>query len=329
LVYLSFLNDARGIRVFNSFTKVSNQIDVGLDIKNFDLTIGLKYKLLKFNNTLDTELRNDLGVFGKLKFDIKEISTLIGFAELGIGENAGNFQLKGNLLIKPLRSIHINAFANILRYDPSIIQNSLVSTEQFVFQNDFSKVNSVLLGGNINFKGLGVSLEANTGIIDNAIYNNAQSLPSQLNGSTEYFQAIVKQKLFWKFIGIENSAIYQTFTDNIYQLPKVYSQHNIYLQSRLFKNRLKAKVGVLFYNTQLDGFLKFQPANGGFYPSTDEIEEFPYAELYGVFQVDVFRIFFRYNNVIDAFRKEVHYHIVGHPQFDARFRMGVRWIISD
>lgn len=329
LVYQSYLIDSRGIRSMNSFMRLSNQIDIGLDVKNLDLTVGLKYKLLKFDNTIDSELRNDLGVFGDLKFDLGKISSLTAFAELGVGENAGNFQLNGNILFKPIQSIHINAYADILRYDPSLIQSSFVSTEQYVYQNSFSKINNLVLGGSVDFKKLGIHLEANSGLIDNAVYNSTEALPLQLNGSTEYFQAKVKQSLFWKFIGFENSAIYQTFSNNIYQLPKVYSQHNLYLQSRLFKKRLLAKIGVLFYNTRFDGFSKFQPATGGFYPTEETIEEFPYAEVYGVFQVDMFRIFFRYNNVVDAFRNEVHYHIVGHPQYDARFRMGVRWVISD
>jgi len=329
VVYKEFIKDSRGIRSFNSFVRMSNQIDIGLDIKNFDLTLGFKYKLLKYNNTIESELRNDLGVFADLHFEIGDISQLNAFAELGVGENAGNFQLKGNLSVKPIKSIELNAFANIIRYDPTLIQNEFVSTEQYVFQNEFSKVNNINLGGSIDFQKFGIQLEANSGLIDQAIYNNIESLPAQLNGSTEYLQAKVKQRLFWKFIGLENSAIYQTFTDNIYQLPKVYSQHNLYLQSRMFKKRLLAKVGVLFYNTQFDGNSKFQPANGGFYPTEDVIEDFPYAELYGVFQVDMFRIFFRYNNFVDAFQPEVHYHIFGHPQYDARFRMGVRWVISD
>ena len=329
LVYLSYLNDSRGIRSVNSFGRLSNQLDIGLDVKNFDLTLGFKYKLLKYNNTIDSELTNDLGVFADLQLELGKVSTLNGFAELGIGENAGNFQLKGNILIKPLLNIHLNAYANLLRYDPSIIQNSFVSTEQYVYQNEFTKANTAHVGGNINFKKLGILLEANTGLIDKAIYNNKESVPMQLDGSTEYFQAIVKQNLFWKFIGLENSAIYQTFTDNIYQMPKIYSQHNLYLQSRLFKKRLLAKIGILFYYTKYDGFLKFQPASGSFYPTSDIIEDFPYAEVYGVFQVDAFRIFFKYNNAVDAFRKEVHYNIVDYPQYDARFRMGVRWIISD
>lgn len=329
LVYKSYITDSRGIRSKIGFSRLTNQFDIGLQVNNLLLKVGLTYKLLHTNNTLDSDTRHDLGITGNLKYSIGKVSFLNANANLGVGENSGNFGINGDLKIIPLQSIQINLLGDILRYDPSVIEQSFVSTESYVYQNDFGKVNAVLLGGKLKLSTIGVSFEAYTGLIDNAIYQDDLSLPQQYEGSVEYFQAKVKQHFFWRFIGIENAAFYQSFTDNIYNLPDVYSQHNIYLQSRVFKKRLLAKIGVLFYNLRYDGGLAFQPVTGAFYPSSIENDFHPYSEIYGVFKVDAFRIFFKYNNATDAFQPQVHYQINNYPQYDARFRMGVRWIISD
>ncbi|MBT8231547.1 MAG: putative porin, partial [Bacteroidia bacterium] len=285
LVYLNLLTDTRGVRFINKINRLINQLDVSFKSKQFDLSLGINYNLLSYNNSFNTSLKHDLALSAKINYEIGNVSQLQGSAHLGVGQNAGNFQLLGNLNITPIKQIEIDLYTNILRTDPSLIQEEIYITSQLAYKNDFSKFNSLHLGGKLSLQSLGLSFEINSGLLDKPIYLNKNALFDQLDGSTEYFQATIKQRLFWKFIGLENSGVYQTFTDNIYQLPTFYSQHNLYLQSHLFKKRLLAKIGVLFYNTRYDGAINYMPIIGGFYPTDQENEFYPYSELYGVFKV--------------------------------------------
>jgi len=69
--------------------------------------------------------------------------------------------------------------------------------------------------------------------------------------------------------------------------------------------------------------------NGAFYPSPEETGYYPESEVYITAQVKNFRLFFRYDNFSDLLLPEVNYQIQNYPQFDNRFRMGVRWIFFD
>lgn len=329
LVYKDFLSDSRGLRFLNRFNRVSNQFDVGLKVRSFDVNIGIIYNLLSNNNTLETERYNDVNLLGQINFKIKNFTQFSGRAELGVGENVGNIKLIPQLLISPFDGLKVNAYSKILRYDPSILHRKAIVTDQVIYDNDFSKINEFVIGGNIKIDKLNLEADLKSGVISNPISYTLDALPIQKDGSTEYLQIKVKQKAFWRFIGIENSIGYQNFTDNIYALPKVYSIHNLYLQSFLFKKRLLGQLGILLYNYDFDESLEFMPLTGQFFPSENSIRKYYYTELYGNFKVDQFRIFFKMENFTDLLIKEPHFQIVNYPQFDAKFRLGVRWQLYD
>lgn len=329
LVYLSYITDTRGIRAINKFSALNNVFDVGWKTTSFNITIGLKYRLLSFNNSIASQTFNDIGLNCHIDYKLGNLSRLIGYGELGVGENAGNLQIKGDLTITPIKGIELIGKINLLRNDPSLLSRNFYTTQNLVYQNDFVKTNTFEFEGLLNINKLGLSFGFKSGLLDNPIFVNDSAIPQQLNGNTSYIQLKANHQFFWKFIGIDNALLIQKFDNNIYNLPHLYSQHNAYLQSRIFKKRLLARLGILFYNTRRDNNVKFQPVNGLFYPTQDEVEYFPYSELYATFQVDNFRIFFRFDNFTDRFDSKVHYQVYNYPQFDSKFRMGIRWIIYD
>lgn len=329
LNYGNYLTDNRGLRLVNRFWRMINKFDIGLTLNQFQIKVGLEYNYLNHNNSQSTENIHDLALSGRILFNVEEKLKFDGQAKLGIGENAGNFLLHPKISFNVSELIQLNAFTKLLRYDPSLIDQQAIVSDIVVYNNDFSKVNEVVLGGNIEVPKIGISLDLKSGLIDNAISLNTDALPIQNEGSTEYLQLSLKQKLFWKFIGIENDICYQKFSDNIYNLPERYSIHNLYLKSFLFRKRLEAQVGILYYNYKFDGYLNFMPVTGQFYPSEDSFRNYNYTEVYGVFKVDHFRIFFKMENFTDFVRKEPHFQIVNYPQLDAKFRMGVRWQLFD
>lgn len=328
-VYMSYLTDDRGIRYVNKFWRAINQFDVSFKTKSFNIKVGLNYNLLRFNDANSSESFNDLGVFGQIKFKIKDRIFFDGQAEIGAGENVGNISLFPKIKFKISDKIVLDGFTQIKRYDPSLIQRSAYVSENLVFNNDFNKSNAFVLGGQINMMPLKLKVSLTSGVLTNPVANDNFALPYQLDGSTEYLQLKLRHKLFWKFIGFENDFCYQSFSENIYNLPKIYSIHNLYLQTFLFKRRLDSKIGVLLYNYNYDGTLRFMPVNGQFYPSDEPIQKYYYTELYGIFKVDAFRIFFKMENLTDMILNEPHFNIIDYPQFDATFRMGIRWMLFD
>ena len=328
LVYLDYLSDSRGVRYFLGFNGVKNDFDLSFNSKSIGFKLGFSHYFQSFDDQKKEQNFHDLVLRSQLDFKIKKITDFRGLAEIGIGKNAGNLNIVGSINIRLVKSILVNGDIQVIRYDPSIIHKSVYVTEKEIFNNaDFGKINEFKIGGNMIFEKIGISVGFLSGIIDQAIHYDNQALPIQKTGSTEYIQLEFKQKLKWKFIGIENVLLYQKFSENIYRLPKVYSIHNAYIEMRLFKRNLLTQVGLMFYNIRLDGALKFMPVTGTFYPTDEAVEYFPYSEFYANFKINQFRLFIKIDNFTDMINRKEHFQIAGYPQFDHKTRIGVRWII--
>ncbi len=328
-LYKSYLTKDRGIRAVNRFSRWSNTLDFALKFRSLKLILGLDYRYLKFQNSLNTNNIHDLGLFADIKFVHNKLGDIHSRAEIGVGENIGNFLIAADLKLNLTKSILLYADFATNRYDASLNQKQFVVTEQMVFNNDFNKITEANIEAGLKFKKLNLNLSAKSGIIDNAIAYNNEALPYQSNASIEYIQFNIKHNFFWRFFGFENEFNYQSFSNNVYRLPTIYSRHNLFLQTRLFKRRLLSRLGIQYYNIQNDGSLAFMPVNGAFYPGSKDLDYNPITEVYAIFQVEKFRIFFRIDNFADMLKPKVYYQIVNHPQFDSNFRMGVRWILSD
>jgi hypothetical protein len=324
LLYGAYLTDSRGLRHLNKFTKLSNQFDVGIHTSTFFLNVGVEYRFLNYDNSISSEQYHDAAAIGNIGLNIKKLTSLNAEVAFGIGENIGNFKIKPVLKIYGLKGMTIEANLKLLRYDPTIIQQRAVITDMIVYDNEFSKINEFVIGGKLAYKKLNLDIEVNSGVIDNPVYFGTDALPAQ-SSSTQFLQVMGTHRLQWKFIGVENSVAFQDFSDNIYHLPRVYSIHKLYLQSYLFRKRLLTQFGVLYYNYNFDGNLKFMPANGQFYQTEETFRPYYYSELFANFKVDKFRVFIKMDNFTDILRKEPHYQIVDYPQYDATLRLGVRW----
>lgn len=328
LIYTeNYITDQRGIRYFLGFQKIKNTIDVAFDSRNIGLKLGIQHQWSRFKNDVTTDHFHDLVAFTELDLNVGKLAELAARVELGLGSNSGNLLVDGVLTFKPTRGLDINAHLLVSRYDPTLIQRSVNVTETNVFTTDFSKVNEFQLGGNLAYRKIGLELSFNSGIITSPIHYNTAALPVQKDGTTEYIQAQIKQEFFWKFIGIENSGVFQEFTDNVYLLPRLYSIHDAYLQFRLFKRKLLTRVGGIYYNLQSSEQLAFMPVTGTFYPSGQEYIDYPYMEAYTTLHIGDFRMFIKVENLNDLFQPGLHFQVMNHPQFDWKLRMGIRWLM--
>lgn len=327
--YGVFLTDTRGLRYFMGYHSVSNDFDLEFAGSAIGARVGLVHKYQKFDDGQPQNRFNELAIKGAFGFRIKSFSSLNTEAQIGIGNNTGNFKLSGILAFKPGKRIQFEAFSKIIRYDAYLKDRFARVTQVPVYDNEFNKISDFVLGGRLDIQGLGINLELTSGVMDNPIYYDNQALPVQLDGSTEYFRAELEQKLQWKFIGIENSVMFQTFSENLYNLPKWYSIHNLFVEMRLFKRKLHTRVGMLYYHTVYDGGLRFMPVTGSFYPTDREPEYFPYSELYANFKISNFRLFFKIDNFTDMIQREEHFQVLDYPQFDYKTRIGIRWILRE
>ena len=330
LVYpQNYITDDRGVRYFLGFHKIKNVGDINFNYRNLNINVGILHQWSRFRTDTEVESVHDATLFSQLNVDVGRIAEFDGRIEFGIGSNSGNLLLDTELKFKAVKSLDLQASLVISRYDPTLIQRSVDVTLLPVFSNMFSKVNEIQIGGLAAYDKIGLSIAFNSGIITNPIFYETTALPAQSAGSTEYIQIIGKHQFFWKFIGMENSGIIQEFTDNVFRLPRIYSTHDLFVQFPIFKKRLLARFGGLYYNIQSDESLAFLPITGSFYPTGEDFDSYPYVEAYANFQINKFRMFVKAENVVDLFLPQEHFLIQNHAQFDWNLRVGIRWLLRD
>ena len=332
-----YLTNELGIRYFMDVLKVKNTFDLSFTTKSIGLKLGILHQFSKYERDLDILRVNDILALADLDINIGKVASLDAHGELGLGSNAGNIKLTGLLEFSPISDITIRGKLKLLRYDPTLIQQSLSVSNTLVYDNELAKTNELFFGAELSSKKLNLNLEFNSGVIDRPVYYDNQAIPIQKNGTTEYIQAIATHKLRWRFIGLENSVCFQQFSDNVYQLPDLFSIHNIYMQFPLFRKKLLTRLGAQYYYTRINTPLEYFPITGGFIPAdlstppSPSLSEYPYVELYANFKIESFRLFVKaenFHDLINPFSGGIpHYQIINYPQFDNRVRMGVRWII--
>ena len=325
----NFITDPRGIRYLMEFTRFTNTLDVAFDSKALGIQLGIKHQYSRFRLDDGLDQINDAFAFAQINAQVGNIAQLKAHGEIGIAENIGNLQLTSVLSLEPIEGLRIRGNLKILRYDPFLIHDKLSVSFTNVYQNDFAKINEFFIGGNIFWNKINTEIEFNSGIIDGPIAYTADALPFQKAGSTEYIQAIVNHRWHFNWIGIENALVYQSFSDNLYNLPEVYGIHNAYVQFPLFKKQLLTRIGGLYYSLRNNTPVSFFPITGAFIPSPNGLinPTYPYYEIYGDFKISQFSLFLKLENANDLFVRNRSFQVVDYPQIDWKLRLGVRWMI--
>ena len=329
--YGPFLNDDRGIRSFVDYTSIKNSLWASLRLDKFDVDVGFNYSFYNINLEARTETVNDLGLLGRVGFELAERFSFIGDAYLGIGENVGEFTLNGTLSGELIDGIELKAFATFQAFRPSILQLESFINQQVIWDNrdNFSNPLENQLGGTLNLSRFGIGVTAKVLIRNNPIFINTDRVPEQFNGSVFNTQFLLntKHKLF--FLNLENQVGIQQIDNNIFQLPSFLSEHELYVEEFIFKKRMLSRFGVRLRTVEEYIAAGFSPVHGFFHQSIENVEQpfFWQTDLYLSFKVDKFRAFIRAENFNQLITGDVFFLADPFPIFDYKLRFGVGWTL--
>ena len=132
------------------------------------------------------------------------------------------------------------------------------------------------------------------------------------------------------FFRTENRITYQTFSSNLYQLPRFFSEHEVYIEGLIFRRKMLTRVGL---NSRiLPAFFPaaYSPVIGVFYQQNEFEQKFmALTDFYISFRISRFRAFLRFENINHLIFNEHFFLVKDYPQFDFKFRLGVSWQLND
>ena len=164
-------------------------------------------------------------------------------------------------------------------------------------------------------------------LVTHAIYYDSTSLVSQTEGIFSSTSISLANEFRIGKFGMENYAMFQVFNDNIYNLPTLYTKHNIHITGYLFDRALYARFGAEIRLNPSHTGADFSQVIGQFRQSNQTIDFYPMTDVYFTGKVKTFRLFLKFENVNNLFQDEVAYQIANYPQFDFKMRFGVSWLL--
>lgn len=340
--YSAFLiTDNRGLRQYTELNAIENHFTISTSRskennkavkKQSDL---LKVGLLQRQNKvqlepIDTTIQN-LFLTGQFNFAPNDRLNIQTYAHLGLWNQAGDYQIKGDFFLDLKQLGQLKLYANQQLFEPSLIQTRNYITETLLWDNDFRKTLETQIGGTWSRPAWKFSVTANYFLLNNYIYFDATFQPQQFTSAFSIGQLIIQKDIQFGRFHLDNIVtLQQNSTSALLRLPTLMTQNSLYFEGYIFKKKMFTRIG-LDLLLQSDYFAdSYQPAIGQFYvQNTREVELYPAVDAFFNLKVDRFRAFFKMENLTSLLTTDIYYQTPNFPQKEMYFRFGIVWMFLD
>lgn len=325
--YGNYWIDDRGVRQYIKVNTFKASPYLLFKYKSSYLRTGIHYDHIRINDEVKKEYKNQLLAFATGSVKFSKGLALDYDGKIGLGSATGLLDLKGSVEIDLKKNLKLSGGANIFRHQPSYIAERVSLNHQSVYTNNFKNPYGLELFTHLEIPFLNAKIGAKQTTINNAIYYDAQGMPTQYDKTFNVISLMATQRLdLWK-IHMENTVAYQITNTNLYGNPKLYTKHNLFFETNMYSKNLLLRIGGevrLIPQYTMQGF---SPVVGAFTYTGQSSSLYPRGDVYITARISKFRAFFKYNNIGKVFNNAVEYNVLNHPQYDNRFRMGVAWML--
>lgn len=330
LNYQPFANDNRGLRNRTGYFHLENGIYGLVNRKSLKVQAGIVYDFFNIKQEPRQYKKHNLFVKGDGSLTVFEKAKLEFKGHLGLADNAGDLWLQGDLGLDLSKLGFVQGGLKVYRYEPTILQQEVFFNGSQVWENNYPKLNGTGFYAKYHNPSLGLEVMASVDAIDNAIYFGTEKRPEIKDGAFTSSRLLVTEKIKLGPLHFHNTVGLQSFNDNIYNLPSWLSEHSLFIQGKIFKKRMNARLGFDLRLMESYAPAAFAPELGVFYQQFDLTEDlFRILDSYISFKIQSFRVFARFENLNHLIFNEVNYLTPNYPQFDFKFRLGAAWHIKD
>jgi|GEM_PF-2483387 len=328
--YGMYAVEDRGIRSFLSYHKLETSLSGDLLWKGFSVNAGINYSYYSIDQDARTYSVNDLSATGKLSLQINDKVSLHSKAYLGLASNIAEYKIQANADIDLGEDFSLTGSAIFERHRPALIQQQAFINQIEVWNNSFSKPLRNTLSGAVSLKRLGLSAEISQIALTNPIYYSQEVTPVQYDGTILISQLYAKSHHRFKSLHMEHQVGLQTLTDNVLNLPRLLSDHELYWENFIFKKKMWARFGVRIKAVESYVASDYSPVIGVFHQNTLDQEPFLYqADAFLSFKVDKLRAFILAENLSQTINNQVFELTNDYPLVDFKLRLGFFWDLYD
>lgn len=331
-IYQEYLTDPRGARTYITDNNFSQSAYIhGIGPKGYQGKIGLKYDRHKIKQANRDSTINDLSLRYDVSIPFIKSLQLYSKGSIGLGANAGSFEVDGYVNLNVKEWATLKGGANIFRRSIELVEDEFWINDVKIFDNDFSKPFGSSLYGTLSIPKLKTKISLRQTLENNPILWGANALPYQLDGILSNTQMNARIEFKWGGWHIDNYIQYQIFSDAVIDLPNFISTHKLYWDGDVFNNNMNLRIGVQSRFVPEYTAQRFIPVIGRFHEGTTPLQFYPDTDFFLSFKVQTFRFFLQVQNISDFWNgaSGIDYQVENYPQYDVKLRYGVRWVLFD
>jgi hypothetical protein len=344
--YNDFITDTRGLRYYLETYKFENTFSISTtksrkvisslpdsiapkELKTNDwLELNLTHQYIKLDQEPISDTRGNLIAGAKWNFTPNDQIKIESNAHFNLlGSNLGDYRLNANAFFqaKGLGSMKVS-FTNQL-YSASYIQQQTYITSQLLWDNNWTKTLETNLSATLKIDKTQTGITGAYTLLNNYIYFDALGKPRQETGAISLLQLVINQDLKYKDLHLDNTIILQKSTsENIIQVPNIYSKHSLYVEGDIFKKNMLLRFGFDMRYHSAWYANSYMPIIGQFIiQQKQEIPAFPLLDIFVSFKVSDFRFFFKMDNLNGFWQKQPAYTLYHYPVPDRLIKFGLGW----
>lgn len=330
IYYGNYATEDRGIRSFLAYKKLETSLMGDLIWKGFNVSAGINYSYYSINQEATNYSVNDLSATGAISLQINDKMSIYSDAYIGLGSNIAEYKLYSRANIDLSEGMQFAASATLERYRPALIQQQAYINQIEIWNNSFSKPLRNTLQATIKLLDLGIAAEISQIAITNPIYYDERAIATQYNGTILISQLYANSHHHLRSLHMKHQVGLQNLSDNIFNLPRLLSEHELYWQDFIFKKRMWARFGIRVKTVESYIAADFSPVIGVFHQNLGDREDFLYqADAYISFKVDKARAFIIAENISQTINNQVFYLTTDYPTVDFKLRLGFYWDLYD
>ncbi|MBK9257576.1 MAG: hypothetical protein IPM42_19110 [Saprospiraceae bacterium] len=328
--YGALLKDTRGIRKLITVNQFRNSFFINSSNRSgITLKTGLIYDFFSINNFPENKSRHDVTLAFKGTLPFYRNLYLNTNAYLGIGQNAGNFDLEGNLQFNSGKKLILTTSLKLFQSEQSYSSQVLILNNNVIRNINNDKSFGSILRGSLEIPFLKFKASISQQLWNKPVFWNKEVQPEQLDGLLSVTQLEVIQNFkLWGF-HLDNHLYLQAFSNNVYNLPTLLTYHRFYWGGMLFKKVMEVNIGV---NARIIPAYEgngYSPVWGQFYASDYNLPFFPAGEIFLMAKVSKFKAMFKYENAGNLIDKNVNFDVYQYPQLDPMLRFVFSWFLAD
>jgi hypothetical protein len=163
--------------------------------------------------------------------------------------------------------------------------------------------------------------------LDQFIYFDETATPQQSSEAVSVFAAHLNKNFTWKKWHFNNQITYQTISGaDVLRLPQIYSKNSVFIESYLFKKKMRSQIGVnlTYYSSYYSP--AFMPALGQYHLQNErKTGNYPFIDVFFSAKIMDVRVFIIAGHVNAGLFGNKYYGALHYPTPDLAVKFGMNW----